>query len=159
MKIEMYCKKIEVLPKESLKLFCLLFAQCQLFVYLFILQEDVNVICVDWSAGAADPNYVRAAVNTRLVGKQVALLVESINQVSYLFTFYQCQLFVYFLFQSIGKSINTKTHMVGFSLGAHVAGFAGNHLKNLSRITGEFFSIYRANCSIWIVFTNSKHRT
>jgi hypothetical protein len=26
---------------------------------------------VDWAAGALDPNYVRAAVNTRLVGKQV----------------------------------------------------------------------------------------
>ena len=29
------------------------------------------MICVDWAAGAVDPNYVRAAVNTRLVGKQV----------------------------------------------------------------------------------------
>ena len=37
----------------------------------FLLQEDVNVFCVDWAPGAADPNYVRAAVNTRLVGKQV----------------------------------------------------------------------------------------
>ena len=81
-------------------------------------QEDVNVICVDWSAGAADPNYVRAAVNTRLVGKQVAILVEKINE-------------------SIGKSITQRTHIVGFSLGAHVAGFAGTQLKNLSRITGK----------------------
>ncbi len=39
--------------------------------FLVHVQEDVNVICVDWSAGAADPNYVKAAVNTRLVGKQV----------------------------------------------------------------------------------------
>ena len=75
------------------------------------------MICVDWSAGAADPNYVRAAVNTRLVGKQVAILVEKINE-------------------SIGKSITERTHVVGFSLGAHVAGFAGTQLKNLSRITG-----------------------
>ena len=37
----------------------------------FLLVEDCNVICVDWEAGAVDPNYVRAAVNTRLVGKQV----------------------------------------------------------------------------------------
>ncbi len=29
------------------------------------------MICVDWENGAALPNYVRAAVNTRLVGKQV----------------------------------------------------------------------------------------
>ena len=54
----------------------------------FLLVEECNVICVDWEAGkakniihyhvgmsfllgAVDPNYVRAAVNTRLVGKQV----------------------------------------------------------------------------------------
>ena len=85
-------------------------------------QFDVNVICVDWSAGAADPNYVRAAVNTRLVGRQVALLVKSINE-------------------SFGQNINGRTHIVGFSLGAHVAGFAGNNLQvaggiTLSRITG-----------------------
>lgn len=72
---------------------------------------------MDWSAGAVDPNYVRAAVNTRLVGKQVALLVESINE-------------------SLVKPINDRIHIVGFSLGAHVAGFAGEHLSNLSRITG-----------------------
>ena len=38
---------------------------------LILKQEECNVICVDWAAGAVDPNYVRAAVNTRLVGKQV----------------------------------------------------------------------------------------
>ena len=38
--------------------------------------------------------------------------------------------------ESVGQNINARTHIVGFSLGAHVAGFAGNHLKNLSRITG-----------------------
>lgn len=75
------------------------------------------MICVDWSAGAADPNYVRAAVNTRLVGKQLAILIEGLNR----------------HFQT---NLNEKIHIVGFSLGAHVAGFAGTQLKNLSRITG-----------------------
>ena len=32
--------------------------------------------------------------------------------------------------------INNKTHLVGFSLGAHVSGFVGKELRNLSRITG-----------------------
>ena len=82
----------------------------------FLQVEDVNVICVDWAAGAVDPNYVRAAVNTRLVGKQVALLIKAINL-------------------EFGD-INNSTHLVGFSLGAHVCGFVGKEVRNLSRITG-----------------------
>ena len=33
--------------------------------------------------------------------------------------------------------LNRRTHLVGFSLGAHVAGFAGADLKELKRITGR----------------------
>ena len=36
-----------------------------------------------------------------------------------------------------GLVINNNTHLVGFSLGAHVSGFVGKELKNLSRITGK----------------------
>ena len=44
------------------------------------------------------------------------------------------------LIDSINKEglvINNNTHLVGFSLGAHVSGFVGKELKNLSRITGK----------------------
>ena len=82
------------------------------------MQGDVNVICVDWENGANLPNYVRAAVNTRLVGRQVALLINSLNELT--------------------GSKNSDFHLIGFSLGAHVAGFAGAELFNLSRITGLF---------------------
>ena len=97
----------------------------------FLQVEDVNVICVDWAAGAVDPNYVRAAVNTRLVGKQVAAMINSLSSES-------------------GMSINNNTHLVGFSLGAHVSGFVGKELRNLSRITGldpagPLFEGYSAN--------------
>ena len=85
---------------------------------LRLMQGDVNVICVDWENGANLPNYVRAAVNTRLVGRQVALLINSLNELT--------------------GSKNSDFHLIGFSLGAHVAGFAGAELFNLSRITGLF---------------------
>ncbi|XP_063923579.1 uncharacterized protein LOC135137772 [Zophobas morio] len=78
--------------------------------------EELNIICVDWEKGAILPNYVKAAANTRLVGKQLAMLLKG-------------------LVDNNGLSLRT-THLVGFSLGAHVSGFAGAELGNLSRITG-----------------------
>ncbi|XP_077266184.1 uncharacterized protein LOC143899644 isoform X1 [Temnothorax americanus] len=74
--------------------------------------HDCNIVCVDWGPGSAVPNYVRAAANTRLVGRQLAKLIRSFDVPL------------------------EKVHMIGFSLGAHVAGFAGAELGNVSRITG-----------------------
>ncbi|RZF32036.1 hypothetical protein LSTR_LSTR007114 [Laodelphax striatellus] len=74
--------------------------------------EECNVICVDWENGATFPNYVRAAANTRLVGKQLAMLIAGLHE--------KLELPLH------------KVHMIGFSLGAHVAGFAGAQLKNVS---------------------------
>lgn len=74
--------------------------------------ERIFSVCVDWGPGSAVPNYVRAAANTRLVGRQLAKLVRSLNVPL------------------------EKVHLIGFSLGAHVAGFAGAELGNVSRITG-----------------------
>ncbi|XP_045475370.1 uncharacterized protein LOC123681176 [Harmonia axyridis] len=78
--------------------------------------EEINVICVDWENGATLPNYVKATANTRLVGKQLAMLLQG-------------------LVKHNGLSLR-NTHLIGFSLGAHVAGFAGAEIGNLSRITG-----------------------
>lgn len=74
------------------------------------------MICVDWEKGALLPNYVKAAANTRLVGKQLALLIKG-------------------LVENNGLSLR-NLHLIGFSLGAHIAGFAGAELGNVSRITG-----------------------
>ncbi|XP_054922869.2 pancreatic triacylglycerol lipase-like [Dermacentor andersoni] len=76
---------------------------------------DVNVLVVDWEKGATLPNYVQAAANARLVGRQVAQAVRRLLRLG---------------------AQPRDFHLVGFSLGAHVAGFAGAELRNLSRITG-----------------------
>lgn len=76
---------------------------------------DVNVVVVDWEKGATLPNYVQAAANTRLVGKQVAVMMRRL--------------------MALGARPK-DFHLVGFSLGAHVAGFAGSEVQNISRITG-----------------------
>ena len=92
------------------------------------------MICVDWAAGAVDPNYVRAAVNTRLVGKQVIWLCLSPETSMGI----QVALLIKAINLEFGD-INNNTHLVGFSLGAHVSGFVGKELRNLSRITGGGF--------------------
>ena len=86
-------------------------------------REDCNVILVDWSKGAKFP-YLQAAGNTRLVGAQTAELIR------------------FLISSSSGSrhSIN-RFYIVGFSLGAQVAGYAGSYLRargmKLGRITGK----------------------
>lgn len=83
---------------------------------IFCSQEDCIIICVDWEAGATLPNYVRAAANTRLIGKQLAFLMKNLQE---------------------HKRLDlSRVHIIGFSLGAHVSGFAGSELAGLRRITG-----------------------
>ena len=95
-------------------------------------QTDSNVILVDWSKGANPGglrlDYPRASGNTQLVGAQTAELIK-------------------FLISNApgssgSKNLGKRFYIVGFSLGAHVAGYAGRHLKvnggiNLGRITGN----------------------
>ncbi|CAH1100748.1 unnamed protein product [Psylliodes chrysocephalus] len=89
--------------------------------------QDVgyNVIIVDWEPLASLPCYVTAYLNTWHVGQCLGIL--SVNLLSY----------------GITPSL---THVIGFSLGAHVAGFAGANIKNavgfpFMRITGNSFLI------------------
>ncbi|GBM43938.1 Inactive pancreatic lipase-related protein 1 [Araneus ventricosus] len=73
-----------------------------------------NVILVDWTWGNG-PNYTDSAENTKLVGKQVAFLLQNIMEQS-----------------GVGPD---NFHLVGHSFGAHIAGFAGKIVQNLRRIT------------------------
>nr|XP_058961752.1 pancreatic triacylglycerol lipase-like [Pocillopora verrucosa] len=84
---------------------------------------DCNVILVDWSKGA-NRDYFQSAGNTQLVGAQVGELIR-------------------FLISSAPGSPNSvdKFYVIGFSLGAQAAGYAGTYLKDeasmtLGRITG-----------------------
>lgn len=76
-----------------------------------ILKKDnVNVIVVDWGAGAEFPLYNNASSNTRLVGRQVCLLVKAVQKV-----FYESQ------------PSDLKIHCIGHSLGAQTCGYASSH--------------------------------
>ncbi|XP_015903187.1 pancreatic lipase-related protein 2-like [Parasteatoda tepidariorum] len=80
-----------------------------------LLSNDFNVIIVDWSKGNTLP-YTKATANCRVVGAEIALLIE--NLIKYM------------------NVDPMKVHLVGHSLGAHIAGYAGERLKKLGRITG-----------------------
>nr|XP_006978541.2 pancreatic lipase-related protein 2 [Peromyscus maniculatus bairdii] len=78
--------------------------------------EKVNCICVDWKRGART-EYTQAAYNTRVVGAEIAFLVQVLST-------------------ELGYSPE-DVHLIGHSLGAHVAGEAGRRLEgNIGRITG-----------------------
>ncbi|KAK0074178.1 hypothetical protein PV326_012669, partial [Microctonus aethiopoides] len=78
---------------------------------------DCNVILVDWS-NAAGKFYFEAASSIKKIGRNIAEMIA---------------------YQWIANRIDRKSlHIIGFSLGAHVAGFVGKELAPLTvpRITG-----------------------
>lgn len=83
-------------------------------------QSDANVIVVDWSKGAdyLPTNYEQAVANTEVVGTILTLMVKTL--------------------ENHRGATETHIHIIGHSLGAHVAGFAGKSHKRerYQRITG-----------------------
>ncbi|XP_061569371.1 lipase member H [Cololabis saira] len=85
-------------------------------VQLLAEQQDLNVIVVDWNRGAANFNYFTAVTYTREAAQ---------NLTGFLLTM-----------QEEGASLSS-VHLIGVSLGAHLAGFVGARLKGrIGRITG-----------------------
>ncbi|KAK5637719.1 hypothetical protein RI129_000104 [Pyrocoelia pectoralis] len=70
-------------------------------------REDVNVISVNWALGATPP-YTQAVANTRLVGAIIAHLLRLVQDAT-----------------PTGYSLN-NIHIIGHSLGAHIAGYTGS---------------------------------
>ncbi|XP_021343702.1 pancreatic triacylglycerol lipase-like isoform X2 [Mizuhopecten yessoensis] len=81
----------------------------------FLHAADYNVIIVGWGGGSGLP-YTQATANTRVVGAEIARMIH--------------------LLQQYGGAHSLDIHVIGHSLGAHVAGYAGAKTQNLGRITG-----------------------
>ncbi|XP_059098768.1 pancreatic lipase-related protein 2-like isoform X1 [Tigriopus californicus] len=89
-------------------------------VLALLKMGDFNVIAVDWGGGSA-VMYSQAAANTRLVGLEVAFVIE-------------------YLIANHGAHVE-DFHLIGHSLGSHISGYAGERLKHrgqglLGRISG-----------------------
>ncbi|XP_053610563.1 pancreatic lipase-related protein 2 [Plodia interpunctella] len=85
----------------------------------YLSRGECNFIAVDWARLIAFPWYAAAVKNTRYMGQQLATFVEFLER------------------EGIRAS---SLHVIGFSLGAEAAGFAGKELRRrglrLGRITG-----------------------
>ncbi|XP_071953357.1 pancreatic triacylglycerol lipase-like [Antedon mediterranea] len=79
--------------------------------------ESVNIIAVDWSIGAGNIIYQRSCQNARVAGKKTALFLKFLHDIT-------------------GASYSNM-HIIGHSLGAHVAGYAGEAQPGIGRITGS----------------------
>nr|XP_023699905.1 lipoprotein lipase-like isoform X1 [Paramormyrops kingsleyae] len=88
----------------------------RLVAALYEREPSANVIVVDWLSTAQN-HYIVAAHNTKMVGQNIANFINWMEKTTHL-------------------SLD-HLHLIGYSLGAHVAGFAGNHVSNkIGRITG-----------------------
>ncbi|CAL1528108.1 unnamed protein product [Lymnaea stagnalis] len=76
--------------------------------------EDLNVILVDWQAGAKGPNYYQAVANTRVVGAMIGRLIQD--------------------FHTVANANFGNFHLIGHSLGAQIMGYAG---KEIFRLTNQ----------------------
>nr|AAS21358.1 triacylglycerol lipase-like protein [Oikopleura dioica] len=73
---------------------------------------DGNFIIVNWKKGSSTLNYPQSCSNIRVIGRQIAISLDKIENLDI-----------------------ENVHIIGHSLGAHMAGYIGKEL-HLGRITG-----------------------
>ncbi|KAK2819732.1 hypothetical protein Q7C36_021378 [Tachysurus vachellii] len=82
-------------------------------------QKDINILVSDWMT-LAQQHYPIAVQNTRVIGQEITQLLMWLEDLT--------------------QFPVSKAHLIGYSLGAHIAGFAGRNLatsgRTLGRITG-----------------------
>ncbi|KAJ8385823.1 hypothetical protein AAFF_G00181790 [Aldrovandia affinis] len=84
-------------------------------VNLLAAQGDMNILVVDWNRGAANLNYYTAVANTRKAAENITAFIHNMQEKG---------------------AMLSSIHLIGVSLGAHVAGFVGALLKGkIGRIT------------------------
>jgi len=80
-----------------------------------LMNDDKNVVIVNWAGGSRFLNYYKPASNTRVVGAEIAYIANNLL--------------------NIGGTTPDKLYCIGHSLGAHTCGYAGMKSK-FRRITG-----------------------
>ncbi|XP_072177747.1 pancreatic lipase-related protein 2-like [Diadema setosum] len=80
-----------------------------------LVEGNMNVIMVDWQPGARG-GYNLCRQNIRVVGREIAMLARLLNR-------------------EAGAAYEDM-HLIGHSLGAHTAGYAGAYQPGFGRITG-----------------------
>jgi len=77
---------------------------------------DGNVFLTDWGDGAKEANYYQVAGNTRVVGAEVARLLEHLEHLG---------------------TPPSNVHLLGHSLGSQISSYAAKERPGISRITGK----------------------
>ncbi|CAL1271044.1 unnamed protein product [Larinioides sclopetarius] len=80
-----------------------------------LTSDDFNVVTVDWRYGASQ-SYPQAVANTRSLGLVVADFIDYL--------------------QRKYRIPPSDIHIIGYNLGAHAAGYVGDQIPRIGRITG-----------------------
>ncbi|BFZ16454.1 hypothetical protein BsWGS_19493 [Bradybaena similaris] len=82
---------------------------------LLLKDAHMNILVVDWFGGSSNLIYFQSVANARVVAAITGLLLEKLVDFG---------------------GDKSSFHVIGFSLGAHLAGYVGKWLPGVGRVTG-----------------------